>query len=66
MLNFNLMRHGLCPVILTKELEEFYHEFIREFDEFSMARLFKQQSLQEKVIIDELFKEFKDNKRALK
>lgn len=64
-LNYNLLRQGLAPVILTTELEEYYHEFIKEFDEMSMARLFKNQSLQEKEIVDKLFQEYKENKRTL-
>ena len=64
-LNYNLLRQGLAPVILTTELEEYYHEFIKEFDEISMARLFKNQSLQEKDILDKLYEEYKANKRTL-
>lgn len=64
-MNYNLLKQGLAPVILTKEIESIYHEFIKNFDEEAMAELFRSQSLKEKEIVDKLFQEYKNEKKTL-
>ncbi len=56
-LNYNLLKKGLAPVIITEDLREFYQSYINEKDYERLANLFKIQSLKEREIIDSLRKD---------
>ena len=57
-LNFNLLRQGLSPVIITSELNEAYYKCIKYADVDSLARLFREQSLKENEFIDILYMDY--------
>ena len=58
LLNFNLLKQGYAPVIITDDLREFYESYIREFDVSKMARLFQIQSKREHEVIQTLYQEY--------
>lgn len=58
LMNFNLLRQGQAPVIITGDLLEYYHEYIRSNDISRMEHLFRIQSLKENDIIEHLYDEF--------
>lgn len=60
LLNFNLLQMGLAPVIITTDLEEYYHLYIKNGDYSSMANLFKIQSVKEKMVVDKLYNEYQE------
>lgn len=62
-MNYNLLQQGIAPVIITTDLLEYYHEYIKNSDVDSMANLFKIQSTRENEIINILYNEHKENKR---
>jgi fido (protein-threonine AMPylation protein) len=65
LLNFNLFRQGLAPVVLTKDMESIYHQYIKDFDEVKMGDLFRSQSIKEREIMEDLFQEFQESKKTL-
>lgn len=67
LLNFNLLRNGFAPVIITNDLLEFYHNYIRNNDVVGMRNLFYIQSIKENGVINQVYSSYdlediKDNK----
>ena len=62
-MNYNLLQQGMAPVIITTDLLEYYHEYIKNSDVKSMANLFKIQSIRENEIINIIYNEYKEKKR---
>lgn len=58
LLNYNLLRQNIAPVIITTDLEEYYHSYIQNEDVDGMANLFKIQSTRENEVIYELFERY--------
>ena len=54
-LNYNLLSQSIAPVIITVDLEEYYHSYIKNYDIKGMANLFKIQSTRENEVIHQLF-----------
>lgn len=57
LLNYNLMKQGYAPVIITEDLVPDYFEARNKFDEVWIANMFKGQSGKELQVINELIKE---------
>ncbi|MDD3241949.1 MAG: Fic family protein [Bacilli bacterium] len=65
-MNYNLLRQGIAPVIITSDLIEYYHQYIKDSDISSMANLFKIQSTRENEIINFIHNEYKEkNKKVI-
>lgn len=60
LLNYNLLKQGIAPIIITNDLKEYYHEYIRNNDIDAMSKLFKIQSMKEKELLDYLWMEYKN------
>lgn len=58
LLNYNLLRQNTAPVIITTDLEEYYHSYIKNEDVEGMANLFRIQSTRENEVICELLKRY--------
>lgn len=54
LLNHNLLREDIAPVIITDDLIEYYQSYIREKDIKGMANLFSIQSKKEQEVIEKL------------
>lgn len=54
-LNFNLLKQNLPPVIITSDLEEQYKSYIRNQDVEGMTHLFQVQSKKEQEIFKQLY-----------
>lgn len=69
LLNFNLLKQRLAPLVITEDLAEYYHTYIRDNDVEGMANLFRIQSTKENIIMKELYNEYKqtihENNRKL-
>lgn len=69
LLNFNLLKQRLAPLVITEDLAEYYHNYIRDNDVEGMANLFRIQSTKENIIMKELYNEYKqtihENNRKL-
>jgi len=61
LLNFNLLRQGLAPVIITKDLDEYYKSYIRNESVEDMANIFRIQSTREREVFETLKKEHQDS-----
>lgn len=59
LLNFNLLRQGRAPVVVTNDLLEYYYQYLRDDDIQGMTRLFQIQAMKEQEIINQLFEQFK-------
>src|SRR5574344_2164637 len=57
-MNYNLLKQGISPVILTTDLNEYYHQYIKDCDYESLAKLLKIQSVRENKAIEELYESF--------
>jgi len=55
LLNFNLLKQLQAPVIITNDLIEYYHDYIRDNDVEGMTNLFRIQSTKENEIMKELY-----------
>lgn len=58
LLNFNLLKQGLSPVIITEDLDEYYKSYIRNESVKEMANIFRIQSIREKQVFETLKKEY--------
>lgn len=58
LLNFNLMKQNLLPIIISKDLEEYYCNYIKEESFEGMTNLFKIQSQKEKNVFEQLQKQY--------
>ena len=58
LLNYNLLRQGLAPVIITDDLNDEYQNYIKNSDFDSLTRLFKEQAFKENEVIDILYSEY--------
>lgn len=66
-LNYNLLRQNMAPVIITTDLEEYYHSYIKNQDVLGMAQLFKMQAIRENEVIHKLFERYKvENENKLR
>lgn len=65
-LNYNLLRKKIAPVILTEDLNEYYQQIIKNYNVEELAKLLKYQSFQEDKVINQLFEEYETakNKRV--
>lgn len=61
LLNANLLKQNLAPVIITDDLDEYYKSYIRDESVEGMTNLFKIQAQKEKIVFDELQKQFYSN-----
>lgn len=66
LLNFNLMKQKIAPVIITDDLVDDYFNARNNFDEEWIANMFKVQSEKELEVIDGLTKELKKENEGLK
>lgn len=57
-LNYNLLRQGIAPVIITTDLEEYYHSYIKNRDVLGMAKLFQMQAIRENEVLHHLFEKY--------
>ena len=55
LLNYNLMRQNVAPVVMTEEMCDYYHECIKNSDVYGLAKLFAECSKKEKGKIYELY-----------
>lgn len=62
LLDYNLLKEGVAPVIITDDLVEYYHSYIKNDDIESLANLFSIQSRREQEVINKIAKpSFYDN-----
>ena len=66
LLNFNLMKQKIAPVIITDDLVDYYFKARNNFDEEWIANMFRVQSEKELEVIDGLTKELKKENEGLK
>ena len=66
LLNFNLMKQKIAPVIITDDLVDDYFNARNTFDEEWIANMFRVQSEKELEVIDGLTKELKKENEGLK
>ena len=66
LLNFNLMKQKIAPVIITDDLVDDYFNARNNFDEEWIANMFRVQSEKELEVIDGLTKELKKENDGLK
>lgn len=66
LLNFNLMKQKIAPVIITDDLVDDYFNARNNFDEEWIANMFRVQSEKEIEVIDGLTKELKKENEGLK
>ena len=66
LLNFNLMKQKIAPVIITDDLVDDYFKARNNFDEEWIANMFRVQSEKELKVIDGLTKELKKENEGLK
>lgn len=66
LLNFNLMKQKIAPVIITDDLVDDYFNARNNFDEEWIVNMFRVQSEKELEVIDGLTKELKKENEGLK
>ena len=66
LLNFNLMKQKIAPVIITDDLVDDYFKERNNFDEKWIANMFRTQSEKELEVIDGLTQELKKENEGLK
>lgn len=66
LLNFNLMKQKIAPVIITNDLVDDYFKARNNFDEKWISNMFRIQSEKELEVIDSLTKELKKDNEGLK
>lgn len=66
LLNFNLMKQKIAPVIITDDLVDDYFKARNNFDEEWIVNMFRVQSEKELKVIDGLTKELKKENEGLK
>lgn len=66
LLNFNLMKQKIAPVIITNDLVDDYFKARNNFDEKWIANMFRTQSEKELEVIDGLTQELKKENEGLK
>lgn len=54
LLNYNLLKEGIAPVIITDDLTEYYQSYIKNQDIEGMANLFSIQSKKEQGVVEQL------------
>lgn len=54
LLNYNLLKQGLPPIVITNDLRPFYQEYLTNNDIENMTKLFKNQATKELEIINNL------------
>ncbi len=64
-LNYNLLRQSLAPVIITTDLEEYYHSYIQNEDVEGLANLFRIQSIRENEVIGELYARYEEHEHKM-
>lgn len=60
-LNFNLIKQGKSPVIITTDLNEYYQSYIHDNSFEGMANLFNIQSRKEEKVLEQLEQEYQEN-----
>lgn len=60
LLNYNLLKQKIAPVIITEDLVEYYQSYIKNNDIDGMKKLFQIQSQKELSIINKLYEEYKN------
>ena len=58
LLNYNLLKQGIAPVIITNDLKEEYENCIQNRDVANLTKLFEKQSVKELAIINKLYEEY--------
>jgi Fic family protein len=58
LLNYNLIRQCIAPVIITEDLLEYYQSYIKNDDVEGMKRLLQIQSKRELELINQLYDEY--------
>lgn len=64
-LNYNLLRQSFAPVIITTDLEEYYHSYIQDEDVEGLGNLFRIQSIRENEVIGELYARYKEHEHKM-
>ena len=59
-LNYNLLKQGIAPVIITEEMTDYYFALRNNSDVISMKQFFEEQSKKEKEIVKFLYNEIND------
>lgn len=57
-LNYNLLNQNKAPVVITDDLLEIYHDFIRRKDYEKLAKLFKVLSIKEQEVIKQFYETY--------
>lgn len=58
LLNFNLLRQGVAPVIITEDLNDEYQRCIKDGDLESLTNIFKNQAIKENEVINALYSDY--------
>lgn len=67
LLNYNLLKQGIAPVIITNDLREYYESYIKNKDVDALTNLLKIQSIKESEIINYLISEYnQDNTKTFR
>ena len=62
LLNYNLLKQQIAPIVITNDLLEYYEEYIKNEDIKGMCNLFKIQSLKEQQVLNILYEEYQQTK----
>ena len=63
LLNFNLLKQGQSPIIITDDLIEYYQTYIHDNDVQGMKNLFQIQSTKENIVVEQLYDEYKQQSK---
>lgn len=63
LLNYNLLKEGIAPVIITDDLIEYYQSYIKNNDVEGMANLFSIQSKKEETVLQTFIQTTKLNEK---
>lgn len=58
--NFNLLRNGFAPIVITEEQKEYYQSCIRNYDIIGMKKLFEIQSKKEEELLEKLYQNYQE------
>ncbi len=65
-MNYNLLKEGMLPVIITNDLLSIYYEAIHENDVKKLGNIFRIQAFEEKKVINSLYTNYTDSLKVKK
>lgn len=65
-MNYNLLKEGMSPVIITNDLLSIYYEAIHENDVRKLGNLFRVQASEERKVINSLYTNYTDSLKVKK